>query len=152
MRVVHVLVRRELIGARDDDHADPTASLEEIAERVAVAHPRAAVMERHRRGVVRDDAAGAQAGGVGMDASKIVEPELRIESARIVFDERQLRPAHRPIEPVRIRIGRIARRLGRRWGFPRASEASRTNADAGQRRHGDKVTPRNRAHAPRSCT
>src|SRR6188472_3786213 len=66
------------------------------------------MVERNFGRIVGDDAAGAQACGVCLDSAEVVEPELGIEAARIVLDERELRPSHRPVEPAR------AYRLGRR--------------------------------------
>jgi hypothetical protein len=111
MRVVHVLVRRVRIGARDDNHVPLPASLEQVAERIGVSHPGAPVVQRDVRRVVRDDAASAQTRGVRVDAREVVEPELPIVPRRIGLDERQLSPPHRPIEPVsfasrRVRAGR----------------------------------------------
>src|SRR5216117_196621 len=100
MRVVDILVHRMRIGPRDDDHAELSTAGHEIAERIALPYPDAAVMERNLRRVVRDDAAGAEAGGVGVNAREGIEPERGIESSGIVLDERQLRPAHGPIEPA----------------------------------------------------
>ena len=76
MRVVHVLVGGVRIGARDDDHAELAASGHQFAERIAVAEPLAAVVQRNLRGIVRDAAAGAQAGRVGMRALEVIEPEI----------------------------------------------------------------------------
>jgi hypothetical protein len=63
-------------------------------------------MEGHLRRIVRDDTAGAQAGGVGANTPEVIEPELRVEAAGIVFDERELNPAHGPIEPPGQRVAR----------------------------------------------
>jgi hypothetical protein len=60
----------------------------------------ASMMERNIRRVIRDAASRAQADGVGMGAFEIVEPELKVELARIVFDERELRPTHRLVDPA----------------------------------------------------
>ena len=75
VRVVHVLVDRVRIGARDDDHVQLAAAGHQVAERVAVAQPLAAVVQRDLRRIVGDAAAGAQAGRVGMGAPEVVEPE-----------------------------------------------------------------------------
>ncbi len=100
----HFLARRVRIGARDDVHPERAAAGDERAERIVLAEPRAAMVQRHFRRVVGDDAAGAQAGGVRADAAEVVEPELRLEAAGIVFDERELDPAHGPIEPAGQRV------------------------------------------------
>ena len=109
VRLLHVVVRRVRIGARDDDHAELATAGHEIAERIAVAEPLAAMMERHRGRVVRDASAGAQAHGVGLRAAEVVEPERRVELPRIVLDERELRPAHRTVDPRGIRRAAAAR-------------------------------------------
>ena len=64
------------------------------------AQPGAAMVQRHLGRVVGDDAAGAERGGVGVQPPEVVEPELRVEPAGIVLDQRQLHPAHRPVEPA----------------------------------------------------
>ena len=74
---------------------------DERPERIAGPERRAAVVQRNLGRVVGDDAAGAQAGGVRLDSAEVVEPELRIEAAGIVLDQRELRPSHRLVEPAR---------------------------------------------------
>ena len=59
----------------------------------------AAMMKGNLGGIIRDATAGAQADGVRLCALEIIEPELQIELAGIVFDQRELRPAHGPIDP-----------------------------------------------------
>ena len=59
---------------------------------------------RHLGRIVRDDSASAERGSIGVEAAEVVEPELQVESARVVLDERQLHPAHRPIEPAGERV------------------------------------------------
>src|SRR5260221_7006485 len=102
-----VLADRVGIGARDDLHAERAAPCHERAERIGLSQPRAAVVQRHFGRVIRDDAARAQRGGVGVQAPEIVEPEPGIELPGVVLDQRQLHPAHRPVEPA-VR--------GRGWG------------------------------------
>jgi hypothetical protein len=41
---------------------------------------------------------------------EVVEPEARVELTGIVFDERELDPSHRSIEPVGALNGRLGRR------------------------------------------
>ena len=60
----------------------------------------AALLQRNLRGIERNHAARAQAGRVGMNAAKVVEPELRIVVAGIVFNKRELRPAHGAVVPA----------------------------------------------------
>jgi hypothetical protein len=100
MRRPHVVAHRVRVGPRDHLHAERAAAGHERAERIGVAQPGAPVMERDLRGVVGDDAAGAEGGCIRMQAAEIVEPEIGVESAGIVLDERELHPPHRPIEPA----------------------------------------------------
>ena len=101
VRRLHVVVGGVRVGAGDDDHAEPPAAGDELAEHVAVAQPRAAVVERNLRRVVGHAAAGAQAGRVGVGAPEVVEPEADVELRRVVLDQGELRPAHRAGDPGR---------------------------------------------------
>ena len=47
VRLVDVVVGRVRVGAREDDHAELAAAGDQLAERVAVAQPAAAVVERN---------------------------------------------------------------------------------------------------------
>ena len=69
------------------------------------------MMQRDLRWIICDDAARAQRRRIGVQAPEVVEPERRIEAARIVLDQRQLYPAHRPIEPAGERRERRGVRL-----------------------------------------
>ena len=100
MRVVDLLPAGVRIGARNHVHAHRAAAGHQITERVAIAQPCAALLQRKLRGIERNDTACAQAGRVGMDAAKVVEPELLVVVAGIVFNKRQLRPAHGPVVPA----------------------------------------------------
>ena len=64
------------------------------------------MVQRNLGWVIRDDAAGTEAGRIGADAREVVEPEARIEASRIVLDERELGPSHRTVEPARERVTR----------------------------------------------
>ncbi|MEK7766407.1 MAG: hypothetical protein AAB368_09230, partial [bacterium] len=66
------------IGPGEDRHPRLPAAAHEVAERIAVAEPRAAVVERHRRRVVRHDPARREAGALGMDAFEVADPERRV--------------------------------------------------------------------------
>ena len=88
------------IGARDDVHAQLAAARVELAEAVAVAQEAAAVVQRDLRGVVRDSPAGAQTRRVTVRPLEEVQPEVDVVLDGIVLDQGQLRPAHRPVEPV----------------------------------------------------
>ena len=100
VRGLDVIARGMRVRSRDDAHAQRTASGEQRAKWVALAQPLAAVVERDLRRVVGDNAACAQCGGVRVQRLEVIEPERWIEMPRIVFDERQLNPAHRSIEPA----------------------------------------------------
>ena len=64
------------------------------------------MMQRHLRRVVGDDPSRTQSGGIGVHPLEVVEPELRIELPGIVFDQRQLHPPHRLVEPTHAAAGR----------------------------------------------
>ena len=87
MRLPHLIARRVRVGARDDVHAHRAASRHERAERIAVAKPGAAMVQRHLRRIVGDDSAGAQCGGVGMQP---------VESSRARTADRNVRDRFRP--------------------------------------------------------
>ena len=111
VRRPHLVTHGVRIGPRDHVHLQAPASGDERAERIGAAEPCAPMVERHLGRVVRDDAAGAETGGVGPDPREVVEPEVGIEAPGVVFDERQLRPPHRSIEPAGQRVaGHRARR------------------------------------------
>ena len=101
VRRLHVVVGRVRIGAADDDHTQPAAAGNEFAEEVAIAKPRATVVERELGRVIRHAAARAEADRVGVSASEVIEPELEVELAWVIIDERELCPAHRSVHPTR---------------------------------------------------
>ena len=101
------------IRASHDAHAESAASDHELAEWIGLPEPRAAMVQRHLGRIIRDDSASAERGSIGVEAADVVDPELQVESARVVLDERQLHPAHRPIEPAGERVERRAG--GLRW-------------------------------------
>jgi hypothetical protein len=86
MRFVHLLMRRVRIGAGNYGHVQFAASRHQIAERIGVMQPLAAVMQRNLRRVIGYRSSCAQAGRVGVSALKVVEPEGKIILAGIVFD------------------------------------------------------------------
>src|SRR5271156_470280 len=100
MRVADIVVGRVWIGPRDDHHPLLTTARYQITERVAVGQPLTAVVEGDLGGIGGDAAAGAQAGCVAKRAFEVVEPEREVERARVVFDQGQLGPAHRAINPA----------------------------------------------------
>ncbi len=88
------------VGARNHVHAHGAAAGQQLTERIAIAQPCAALLQRNLSRIERDHAACAQAGRVGMDAAKVIEPELAVVVAGIVLDKRKLRPAHGPVVPA----------------------------------------------------
>ncbi len=73
--VVDILVRGVRIGAGDDDHVHLAAAGDQVAERVGGPQPGTAIVQRDFGWVEGHAAAGAEAGGVGVSAPEIVEPE-----------------------------------------------------------------------------
>ena len=130
VRARGVVAGRVRIGAGDHLHPHGAAAADQLAERIAGAEPGAAVMEGDVGGVVGDDAAGAEAGRVGMDAAEVVEPEGEIDAAGIVLDQHQLRPAHRFVAPG----GRRRTRPDRRGGRPPAAQRASPGARRARRR------------------
>ena len=100
VRIVDLLPAGVGVGSRDHVHAHRAAAGQQVAEAIAIAEPCAALLQRNLRGIERHHAACAQAGRIGMNAAEIIEPELSIVVAGIVFDERKLRPAHGPVVPA----------------------------------------------------
>ena len=98
---LHIVIGGVRVGARDDDHAELAAAGDEFAEHIAVAQPGAAMVEGNLGRVIRHAAAGAEADGVRLGAREVIEPELQVELARVVLDERQLGPAHGLVDPRR---------------------------------------------------
>jgi len=78
------------VSAGDDDHAELAAAGDQFTERITVRQPGAAMVERNVRRVIGDTPAGAETDGVGPGAFEVIEPELRVESSGVVFDEREL--------------------------------------------------------------
>ena len=101
MGLSDLVADRVRVRPRHDVHLHRPAALDQLAERIARAQPRAPVMEGDLGRVIRHDPAGTQRGGVGVQPAEIVEPEGRVEAPGIVFDQGQLNPSHRPVEPAR---------------------------------------------------
>jgi hypothetical protein len=111
---LHLVADGMWIRPRQDVHAQVPTSRYQRSEGIGTAQPGAAMVKRHLRRVVSDNAAGAERGGVGVKAAEVIDPELRIETARIVFNQRQLHPTHRTIEPTLQSAGGGARTLDKR--------------------------------------
>ncbi len=94
-----ILVHGMGVCARHDNHAQLAASGDEIAKRVPSFQPGAPVVQRNPGGIVRNTAAGAEARGIGVNTLEVVEPCLETEPARIILDQRQLRPSHGALKP-----------------------------------------------------
>jgi hypothetical protein len=114
VRIVDVLVARVRVGARQHHHVQFAAARHQVAEGIGVLHPLAAIVQRDFGGVIGHAAAGAQTGGVGMGALEIVQPELQVVLAGIVFGQGQLRPAHGPLD-TRERFRRAGAAKARHW-------------------------------------
>ncbi len=118
VRLPDVLISGVRIGPGDDVHAELAAAGDQISEWVGVAEPAAAVMKGDPRGIKSHASTGAETSGIGVGAFEVVEPELKIELAGVIFNESELRPAHGAIDPAWFGAG------GRALGFaePPASE------------------------------
>ncbi len=99
VRLEGVTMDRVRVGSRQHRHVHRPAARYQLAKGVAVAHPRAAVVQRDLGGIVADVAARAQAGALRVHAPEIVEPKARVERPRIVLHQRQLRPPQRILSP-----------------------------------------------------
>ena len=122
VRVTYVIVGGMRVGAGDHHHAQSATPGDQFAEWIRIAEPLTAVVERHNRRIIRDATAGAQTGRVGAGAFEVIEPELRIEFAGIIFNEGKLCPAHGPVDPV----GRTG---GSRAGEQRGAGQSTQDSD-----------------------
>ena len=124
MRRLHVVTRGMRIGARDDVHVERTAARDESTEGIGITKPGTAMVQRHVGRIVRDDSACTQRRRVRVQALEVIEPEMRIESSGIVLDERELYPAHGPVEPT-VRRVRPARQGLRKSGAALETHAER---------------------------
>src|SRR5262245_26681229 len=106
MRVIDILMSRMRIGPGDDIHAELATPRHQFAEAIAVAQILAAVVERNLGRIVGHATAGGKAGRVGMSPAEVIETESGIILARIVFDQRELGPAHETVIPARRGCGR----------------------------------------------
>ena len=101
MSIISILVGGMRIGAGQHHHALFAATLDQAAKKGLVAgQPVAAVVELDIGGIEGHHASGGKAGSVGVDALEVIQPEGHIHTGRIIFGHVDLRPAHRPIEPV----------------------------------------------------
>jgi hypothetical protein len=130
MRLPDFIAHGMRIDPRHDVHVERAATGDQHAERVRIGEPRAAMMEGDLGRVIRDDPAGAQGRGVGVQPAEVVQPEFGIESAGVVLDQRELDPPHGLVEPARI-SRRSARALIRTGLFGAGCEPQRSDGPGG---------------------
>ena len=99
MRGLNVVVGRVRVGAHEHHHTKLAAAGDQIAKHVAVAEPLARMMERNLRRVVGHASAATQASRRGLGPPEIVQPKAKVKLAGVVLDQRELRPAHRFVDP-----------------------------------------------------
>ncbi len=87
MRVVNILMACVCVGAGNDIHAQLAAAVRYIAKGIHIPQPLAAVVQGNLGGVEGDAPARIQNCGISMDSMEIVQPELHVVIAGIVFDE-----------------------------------------------------------------
>src|SRR3981081_90164 len=85
--------------SRDDNHAELSAPLDQSPKWIGIAQPLTPGVEGNARGIISDTSAGAQANGIRLGAFEIIEPELKIELAWVIFHERELCPPHWFVNP-----------------------------------------------------
>ena len=101
---MHVVVGSMRIGARNYNHSKFARAGDEFTERIGLAEPLATMVERNFSGIVSNAATGTETDSVRPCFLEIIEPEMRIKLTWIVFNQRELGPAHGAVEPFR-RIG-----------------------------------------------
>jgi len=89
------------IGPGDHNHSEFAATGDKLAERITIAEPLAAMVERKVRRIIRDASTRAQADGIRPSALEVIEPEWQVEAAGVLFDEGELRPTKRARDPGR---------------------------------------------------
>jgi len=94
MRGLQIVIGGVRIGSHEHRHALFATAGDEFAKHVAVAKPCAAVMKGNRGRIIRDTATAAQTDPLGACALEGFEPEGKIEVGRVVFNKRELKPAH----------------------------------------------------------
>ncbi len=100
MSIVDVLMNSVGVSSRDNVHAEIAASFHHVAEWIGVPEPFASVMHGNLRGIEGDASASAETSAIHMTTPEVIEPELGIVVAGIVFYEGHLRPAHGPVVPA----------------------------------------------------
>src|SRR5260370_20258809 len=100
MGIVDVLMGGMRIGSGDDVHPEFPAAIHHFAEAITIAEELAPIVERDLGGIEGDASATGEAGGIGVNALEVVEPEVGIVVAGIVLGEAHLGPAHRLVIPA----------------------------------------------------
>src|SRR5260221_670746 len=81
MGLLYLVAHGVRIHSREDVHVERATAGDQGSEGIRGAQRRAPMVQRDVGRVVRDDAARAQGGGVGVQAAEVVQPERRIEAA-----------------------------------------------------------------------
>ena len=100
MGVGDVVMRGVGIGSGNYRHVQLAATGDKIAERICAGQPLAAVVKRNPGGIIGHASARAETGSVGVRAAEVIQPEVEIVLAWVVFDQGELRPAHGTVEPT----------------------------------------------------
>src|SRR6185503_6423157 len=85
MSVMNFLPRGMWVRPRQDVHVLLSAPLQQFTEWIGILHPGAAMMKRNLRRIISHDSASAETGRIRMGPFEIVQPELWIVLAWIVF-------------------------------------------------------------------
>jgi hypothetical protein len=64
VRVMNIVVSSVRVSSRDYDHSQLSTTRYQLAKRVCVAKPAAAMVQWYPGGIIRDTSAGAQANGI----------------------------------------------------------------------------------------
>src|SRR5207253_9118867 len=90
---------RMRISACNHYHSKFARTGDEVAERVTLFQPLAAVMQGDAGRVVGNTATGAEADRIGLCSLEVFKPEAGIELAWVILNQGNLRPAHRFVNP-----------------------------------------------------
>ena len=101
MRVKGILANRMGIAASHHHHPQRATAPHQLAKGITITQPRAAIMIGNLGWVIGGVATGAETSGISFDPLKIIKPKVEIIVARIIFNQGELRPAHRAVEPSR---------------------------------------------------
>ncbi len=101
MRRLRVVIRRVRIGADKHRHIQLAAPRDQFTQHIAIPKPDAAMVKRNLGRIVRNAPASTQTDAVRSRAFEVVQPESQIKMCGIIFNQRELRPAHRLCSPCR---------------------------------------------------